>query len=151
MFLFYFFLWFDIKAVKDTWNIWDTKLNTYTWLYILDVISKTSSDGFHEPLCSGWDHPQNYGHSPDSVIPRSHSLPLGLGNLPYDKKIGVKILVRGHERCENGFRFNHDGKVLTLFSRKGYPYFNKFGAYLQVPLSESLKSTKQLFPWIHKF
>ena len=25
------------------------------------------------------------------MIPRSHSLPLGLGNLPYDKKIGVKI------------------------------------------------------------
>ncbi len=66
-------------------------------------------------------------------------------------KLGVKILIRGHEPCEEGFKFNHDGKVLTLFSRKGAPYFNSHGAYLQLPLSEKFESVKQLVPWIHKF
>jgi protein phosphatase len=60
-------------------------------------------------------------------------------------------LIRGHEPCEEGFKLNHDGKVLTLFSRKGSPYFNAYGAYLQLPLSEKIESAEQLVPWIHKF
>ena len=67
------------------------------------------------------------------------------------KKLSVKILIRGHEPCEEGFKLNHDGKVLTLFSRKGAPYFNAYGAYLQLPLSEKFENAKQLVPWIHKF
>jgi protein phosphatase len=67
------------------------------------------------------------------------------------KKLNVKILIRGHEQCEEGFKLNHDGKVLTLFSRKGSPYFNAYSAYLQLPLSEKIESAKQLVPWIHKF
>jgi protein phosphatase len=67
------------------------------------------------------------------------------------KKIGVKVLIRGHEQCENGFKLNHDGKVLTLFSRKGTPYFNAYGAYLQLPLSKKFENAQQLIPWIHKF
>jgi protein phosphatase len=66
-------------------------------------------------------------------------------------KLGVKILIRGHEQCENGFKLNHDGKVLTLLSRRGAPYFNAYGAYLQVPLSEKFESAQQLIPWIHTF
>jgi diadenosine tetraphosphatase ApaH/serine/threonine PP2A family protein phosphatase len=66
-------------------------------------------------------------------------------------KIGVKILIRGHEQCEDGFKLNHDGKVLTLFSRKGAPYFNAYGAYLKLPLSEKFENARQLVPWIHKF
>ncbi len=67
------------------------------------------------------------------------------------RKLDVKILVRGHEPCGEGFKLNHDGKVLTLFSRKGAPYFNSHGAYLQVPLSKKFENAKQLVPWIHKF
>jgi diadenosine tetraphosphatase ApaH/serine/threonine PP2A family protein phosphatase len=67
------------------------------------------------------------------------------------RKLNVKILIRGHEPCEEGFKINHDGKVLTLFSRKGAPYFNAYGAYLQLPLSEKFESAQQLVPWIHKF
>jgi protein phosphatase len=67
------------------------------------------------------------------------------------KKVNVKILIRGHEPCEEGFKLNHDGKVLTLFSRKGAPYFNAYGAYLQLPLSEKFENAEQLVPWIHKF
>ena len=67
------------------------------------------------------------------------------------RKLGVKILIRGHEPCQEGFKLNHDGKVLTLFSRKGAPYFNAYGAYLQLPLSEKFENAQQLVPWIHKF
>jgi protein phosphatase len=67
------------------------------------------------------------------------------------RKLNVKILIRGHEPCEEGFKLNHGGKVLTLFSRRGAPYFNAYGAYLQLPLSEKFDSAEQLVPWIHKF
>jgi protein phosphatase len=67
------------------------------------------------------------------------------------EKLKVKILVRGHEKCEKGFKFNHDYRVLTLFSTKGFPYFNESGAYLQLQLSEKRKNAEQLIPWIHKF
>jgi protein phosphatase len=67
------------------------------------------------------------------------------------KKLKVKLLIRGHEQCEEGFKLNHDGKVLTLFSRKGSPYFNTHGAYLQLPLSEKFENAQQLVPWIHQF
>jgi len=67
------------------------------------------------------------------------------------RKINVKILIRGHEPCQEGFKINHDSKVLTLFSRKGAPYFNAYGAYLQLPLSEKFENAQQLVPWIHKF
>jgi hypothetical protein len=66
-------------------------------------------------------------------------------------KLGVKILIRGHEQCPEGFKLNHDDKVLTLFSRKGAPYFNAYGAYLQLPLSRKFQNARQLVPWIHKF
>jgi diadenosine tetraphosphatase ApaH/serine/threonine PP2A family protein phosphatase len=67
------------------------------------------------------------------------------------QKLNVKILIRGHEPCEEGFKLDHDGKVLTLFSRKGAPYFNAYGAYLQLPLSERFENAEQFVPWIHKF
>jgi protein phosphatase len=66
-------------------------------------------------------------------------------------RLNAKILIRGHEASGTGFRINHDGKVLTLFSRKGTPYYNRYGAYLQLPLSEKFENAKQLVPWIHKF
>ena len=63
----------------------------------------------------------------------------------------VKAVVRGHEPCMEGFKINHNGKVLTLFSRKGAPYYNKFGAYLCLRLSETLENAEQLLPHIHRF
>ena len=67
------------------------------------------------------------------------------------KKFDVKILIRGHEPCMEGFSLNHDGKILTLFSRKGSPYFNVHGAYLDVDLSKIFENAEQLIPYIHKF
>jgi diadenosine tetraphosphatase ApaH/serine/threonine PP2A family protein phosphatase len=45
------------------------------------------------------------------------------------RAVGVKTLIRSHEPCE-GVKVNQGGKVLTLFSRKGSPYFNTRAAYL---------------------
>jgi len=83
--------------------------------------------------------------------------PRGAGNL-FGKRVtekvlnelGCKILIRGHEPCEDGFKFNHDDKVLTLFSTKGAPYFNTYSAYLQFPLSGKFWNAQQLFPYIHR-
>ncbi|MEM4475615.1 MAG: hypothetical protein QW405_04300, partial [Fervidicoccaceae archaeon] len=41
------------------------------------------------------------------------------------KRRGVELVVRGHEPCEKGYKLNHGEAVLTLFSRKGPPYFNE--------------------------
>ncbi|MHC1636387.1 MAG: metallophosphoesterase family protein [Candidatus Methanospirareceae archaeon] len=43
--------------------------------------------------------------------------------------IGVKTLIRSHEPCD-GVVVRQRGRILTLFSRKGSPYFNKYAAYL---------------------
>ena len=44
----------------------------------------------------------------------------------------TKMVIRAHEPCHYGYKFNHENKVLTIFSRKGKPYFNKFAAYLEL-------------------
>ncbi|RLF13902.1 MAG: serine/threonine protein phosphatase [Thermoprotei archaeon] len=48
----------------------------------------------------------------------------------------VKAIIRGHEPCPNGYKFNHKGLVLTLFSRKGAPYFNEKAAFLIIDTKE---------------
>jgi len=67
------------------------------------------------------------------------------------KALKVRILIRGHEPCSEGFKIDHDDKILTLFSRKGPPYFNEYGAYLDVNLSKKLQKATQLVPYVHKF
>jgi hypothetical protein len=67
------------------------------------------------------------------------------------KMFGANVLIRGHEPCEDGFKISHEGQILTLFSRKGSPYFNSYGAYLDVPLEYVPKDAHQLIPYIHKF
>jgi hypothetical protein len=67
------------------------------------------------------------------------------------EKLNARLLIRGHEPCEEGFKTNHNGKVLTLFSMKGAPYFNQHGAFLHLPLSRKFDSAEQLLPWITKF
>ena len=95
---------------------------------------------------------------PDENVKSVSSSPRGAGKLFGRKvtkevleKLNAKILVRGHEPSDLGFKINNDGKVLTLFSRKGAPYFNRYGAYLQLPLSDKCENAYQLLSWIHKF
>lgn len=67
------------------------------------------------------------------------------------KMLNVKVLIRGHEPAGEGFKINHGGKILTLFSRRGPPYYNEFGAYLHLNLSEKMENAKQLIQHVHKF
>ena len=97
-------------------------------------------------------------NDPDETVSETTPSPRGAGNL-FGKnvtkrilaKLNVKALIRGHEPCEEGFKINHAGKVLTLFSCKGPPYFNTYGAYLDMKLDSDLKDAKDLIPYIHKF
>jgi diadenosine tetraphosphatase ApaH/serine/threonine PP2A family protein phosphatase len=95
---------------------------------------------------------------PSNTVQSVYSSPRGAGKLfgkkvteDALKKVNAKILIRGHEPFDEGFKIDHDGKVLTLFSTKGPPYFNEHGAYLDLPLPEKFENAVQLLPLIHKF
>ena len=95
---------------------------------------------------------------PDENVQGIASSPRGAGKLFGKtitqivlKKLNAKILIRGHEASECGFKISHNGKVLTLFSRKGPPYNNMCGAYLQIPLKEKPQNVDSLIEKVHKF
>lgn len=97
-------------------------------------------------------------NDPDENVENVSPSPRGTGRLFGEKvtkqvlgRLKAKLLVRGHEPSGVGFKINHGGKVLTLFSRKGSPYFNRYGAYLRVPLTEKPENAKELALWICKF
>ncbi|MCJ7632000.1 serine/threonine protein phosphatase [Candidatus Bathyarchaeota archaeon] len=86
------------------------------------------------------------------------SSPRGIGRLfgrdvteRFLKMLDVAVLIRGHESSDNGFKMDHGGKVLTLFSTKQLPYNNRYAAYLQLNLSEELRNAEQLKPTIKQF
>jgi len=95
---------------------------------------------------------------PDETIDRTSPSPRGAGKL-FGKKITdkvldtfrLRVLIRGHEPCQEGFKTNHGGRVLTVFSRKGSPYFNKRGAYLDLDLSERIENAEQVVRYVHTF
>jgi len=61
----------------------------------------------------------------------------------------TKLIIRGHEPCM-GYKFNHENKVLTLFSSKDpYPKFES--AYLQISKKqiESLNLTADIKKFVH--
>jgi len=51
--------------------------------------------------------------------------------------LNVKTLIRGHEPAAEGYAVSHNGRVLTLFSRIGFPYFNLKGAFLTLDLNRA--------------
>lgn len=57
--------------------------------------------------------------------------------------LGARILIRAHEPCE-GIMIHHEGRVLTLFSRKGPPYHNHRAAYLMLDLAEHIATGYEL-------
>ncbi len=95
---------------------------------------------------------------PEEAVQGTYPSPRGAGNLfskavtqEVLKKLNAQLLIRGHEPCPEGFKINHDGKILTLFSRKGSPYFNEQAAYLDMHLSEIVDRAEKLLPRITKF
>jgi len=88
---------------------------------------------------------------PEEDMRGTYPSPRGAGKLfgkdvtdKFLKMLNVKVLIRGHEPSEAGYKINHDGKILTLFSRKGEPYFNNQAAYLQLDLSAKVENAHQL-------
>ena len=67
------------------------------------------------------------------------------------KMLNVKALIRGHQAFSDGYSSIHGGRVLTLFSRKGPPYNNAFGAYLHLDISQKVENPKQFLQGINKF
>jgi diadenosine tetraphosphatase ApaH/serine/threonine PP2A family protein phosphatase len=67
------------------------------------------------------------------------------------KLLNVKMLIRAHQSCPNGYQMAHGGQILTIFSRKGSPYNNKYAAYLQINLRQYPKGIKTFFKGIHQF
>lgn len=61
------------------------------------------------------------------------------------KTFDVKLVIRGHEPCARGYKFNHGGRIITLFSRTGPPYYNVAGAFLEIDTSSRdwLKSVRE--------
>lgn len=97
-------------------------------------------------------------NDPDEIVQDFVPSPRGAGELfgkaITDKvlaRLNVKILIRSHEPAPDGYKINHSGKILTVFSRKGPPYYNNHGAYLNMPLNKKFKTANSLIPYIHKF
>jgi diadenosine tetraphosphatase ApaH/serine/threonine PP2A family protein phosphatase len=67
------------------------------------------------------------------------------------KMVKAEFLVRGHEPVDEGYKFNHNSKILTIFSRKGPPYNNSRGAYLIVDMSKKTDSASKLNSCIQQF
>lgn len=40
-------------------------------------------------------------------------------------KYGISTIIRGHEPANAGYKLNHGGTVVTIFSRLGFPYYNE--------------------------
>ncbi|UCE96094.1 MAG: metallophosphoesterase [Candidatus Bathyarchaeota archaeon] len=95
---------------------------------------------------------------PAEDVKGTYSSPRGAGRLfgedvtkRFLDMLRVKMLIRGHESSHDGFKINHSGRILTLFSRKGPPYFNSSAAYLQLDLSLEPQDIHGLMSHICKF
>lgn len=53
------------------------------------------------------------------------------------RKFRVRLVVRGHEPSYEGFKLNHRNKVVTLFSRVGEPYYNRYASYMSLDTTTS--------------
>ncbi|MEM2103205.1 MAG: metallophosphoesterase family protein [Candidatus Bathyarchaeia archaeon] len=97
-------------------------------------------------------------NDPEEGIVGTCASPRGAGKLfgndVTEKFLGmlqVNMLIRGHEPSMEGFKLNHEGRVLTLFSRKGAPYYNEQAAYLKIDLTKKVKSADDLLQWVRRF
>ncbi|MEM0105662.1 MAG: metallophosphoesterase family protein [Zestosphaera sp.] len=51
------------------------------------------------------------------------------------KRFKIRLIVRGHEPSYEGFKLNHRGRVVTLFSRVGEPYYNRYASFMSLDTS----------------
>jgi protein phosphatase len=88
---------------------------------------------------------------PEEGMSGTRPSPRGAGKLfgqdvtqKFLRMLKVNVLIRGHEPAELGYKINHAGRLLTLFSRKGDPYFNTRGAFLQFDMTKRIRDAFQL-------
>jgi protein phosphatase len=88
---------------------------------------------------------------PEENLAGTHPSPRGAGKLfgtnvteKFLRMLDVRMLLRGHEPAEAGYKFSHEGRILTLFSRKGEPYYNSEAAYLMLDLSRGVTDAYKL-------
>lgn len=88
---------------------------------------------------------------PEEGLKGTRPSPRGAGRLfgqdvteKFLEMLNVRVLIRGHEPAESGFKINHSGRILTLFSRVGEPYFNSQGAFLQFDMAGKIGDALQL-------
>jgi len=88
---------------------------------------------------------------PEEGLKGTYPSPRGAGKLfgqditeRFLKIVNSNVLIRGHEPADAGFKINHGGRILTLFSRRGEPYYNSRGAFLQFDLAEKIENAFQL-------
>jgi protein phosphatase len=58
------------------------------------------------------------------------------------KTANTKIIIRGHEPVYEGYKLNHNGRVVTLFSRLGSPYYNDIAAYITCDSNDLIQNLK---------
>ncbi|MEM1515370.1 MAG: metallophosphoesterase family protein [Candidatus Bathyarchaeia archaeon] len=95
---------------------------------------------------------------PSDWITGKYPSPRGAGYLfgkditaKFLKLLDVKFLIRGHEPADEGYKFNHDGRILTLFSMKGPPYYNSNAAYLMIDLALQFNYAEEIKMHIKRF
>ena len=88
---------------------------------------------------------------PKDNIQGTSPSPRGAGNLFGEdvtdrilKMLNARLVIRGHEPCSQGVEAVHNGKILTIFSRVGSPYYNMKGAYLKVDLKSPVLDSYKL-------
>ncbi len=98
-------------------------------------------EGHQNPLAEGEEEPRDVlaevlWNDPDDYVEEIAPNPRGVGYLWGPKvtrlaleRLGVKLIIRGHEPAE-GIRLNHEGRVVTVFTYYGPPYYNSAGAVL---------------------
>jgi protein phosphatase len=97
-------------------------------------------------------------NDPCETIKGTIASPRGAGKLfgpDITKKIlkilNTKLLIRSHQSFFEGYKQFHDNKILTIFSRKGPPYNNKFGTYLDIDLSENVELSNRALKEIRRY
>jgi len=63
------------------------------------------------------------------------------------KRNNLMLLIRGHEPAREGYYITHNNMVITVFSRKGPPYFNQKAAFLDIKIDE-LNSKEDIIKFI---
>jgi len=90
-------------------------------------------------------------NDPSEHVSGTASSPRGAGRIFGDdvtsrvlELVKARTLIRGHEPCHEGVAISHKGMILTVFSRKGFPYGNVNAAYLSIDLVQPVCSAHEL-------